>query len=88
MKALDFHAFVNPPIVREQSPKFEPHMHPPPGPGSMPPQGPPGAMGPDMPGPIESIPVDRMNEMYMQQNQAVNDRLEADGRGYDSVFAQ
>jgi hypothetical protein len=34
------------------------------------------------------MPVNRMNEMYMQQQQAQHDRLEADGRGYDSVFAQ
>lgn len=32
--------------------------------------------------------VNRMNEMYMQQNQSVNDRLEADARGYDNVFSQ
>lgn len=59
-------------------------MHPAPMPG----QGPPGALPPDTPGPTESIPVYRMNDMYMQQKQGVNDRLEADGRGYDSVFAQ
>ena len=64
------------------------HMHPPPMPGQGPPLGPPGALSPDMPGPTESIPVHRINEMYMQQKQSVNDRLEADGRGYDSVFAQ
>ncbi|KAI9871568.1 MAG: hypothetical protein M1830_002736 [Pleopsidium flavum] len=64
------------------------HMHPPPMPGQGPPQGPPGALSPDTPGPTESIPVHRMNDMYMQQKQGVNDRLEADGRGYDSVFAQ
>lgn len=63
-------------------------MHPPPMPGQGPPQGPPGAMSPDTPGPTESMPIHRMNEMYIQQKQGVNDRLEADGRGYDSVFSQ
>ncbi len=63
-------------------------MHPPPMPGQGLPHGAPGAFSPDMPGPTEPIPVSRMNEMYMQQKQSVNDRLEADGRGYDSVFAQ
>jgi len=64
------------------------HMHPPPMPAQGLPHGPPGALSSDMPGPTEPIPVNRMNEMYMQQKQSVNDRLEADGRGYDSVFAQ
>ncbi len=63
-------------------------MHPPPMPGQGPPHGPPGALSTDTPGPIEAIPVRRMNDMYMHQKQGVNDRLEADGRGYDSVFAQ
>ena len=63
-------------------------MHPPPMPGQGPPQGPPGAFGPDTPGQTEAIPVSRMNEMYMQQRQTVDDRLEADSRGYDSVFSQ
>jgi hypothetical protein len=62
-------------------------MHPPNMQGS-PIQGPPGAFGVDHPGPTEAMPVNRMNEMYMQQQQAQHDRLEADGRGYDSVFAQ
>jgi hypothetical protein len=63
-------------------------MHPPPMPGAMPPQGAPGALQPGTPGPTDPIPVNRMNEMYMAQNQGVSDRLEADGRGYNSVFAQ
>lgn len=72
-------------------PLFSPqaaHMHPPPMPGQGPPLGPPGAMSADAPGPTESMPINRMNEMYMQQKQGVSDRLEADGRGYDSVFSQ
>lgn len=52
------------------------------------PQGPPGARSPGVPGPLDAVPIGRMNELYMQQNQGVSDRLEADARGYDSVFAQ
>ena len=57
-------------------------------PGHHMPPGPPGALSPDQPGPTEALPVDRMNEMYLQQRQDVNNRLEADGRGFDSVFSQ
>lgn len=57
-------------------------------PGQGLPPGPPGAMSADIPGPTESIPINRMNELYVQQKQGVSDRLEADGRGYDSVFSQ
>ena len=32
--------------------------------------------------------INQMNDMYMQQRQGVNDRLEADSRGYDTVFSQ
>ena len=64
------------------------HTHPPPNPEQGPPPGPPGARSPGEPGPIEPMSVNRMNEMYMQQNQAMEDRLEADSRGYDSVFSQ
>lgn len=64
------------------------HMHPPPMPGQGLPHGGPGARSPGAPGPIDALSVGRMNEMYMQQNQAVGDRLEADSRGYDSVFSQ
>lgn len=63
-------------------------MHPPPVPGQTPQQGLPGALAPDTPGPTEPLPVSRMNDMYMQQQQSRHDRLEAEGRGYDSVFAQ
>ena len=48
----------------------------------------PGARSPGEPGPIDPLSVNRMNEMYLQRNQAANDRLEADSRGYDSVFSQ
>lgn len=63
-------------------------MHPPPMPGHGPHPGPPGARSPGAPGPIDALPVNRMNELYMQQNQGISDRLEADSRGYDSVFSQ
>ena len=45
-------------------------------------------MSPSAPGPTEAMSVNRINELYMQQRQGVNDRLEADGRGFDSVFSQ
>lgn len=64
------------------------HLHPPPMPGQGPPQGLPGANPPNVAGPLEAVPVNRMNEMYLQQVQSVNDRLEAESRGYDSVFSQ
>ena len=63
-------------------------MHPPPMPGHGMHAGPPGALSPDQPGTTETLPVDRMNEMYVQQQQDVSNRLEADGRGYESVFSQ
>ena len=64
------------------------HSHPPQASGQAPPQGPPGALPQDAPGPTEALPVSRLNDMYMQKNQAVTDRLEADSRGYDNVFSQ
>ena len=64
------------------------HMHPPLSPGQGPPQGPPGALSPGAPGPTDPMAINQMNEMYMQQRQGVNDRLEADSRGYDTVFSQ
>ena len=63
-------------------------MHPPPMPGQMQPQGPPGSLDPGMPGPTDPVAVQRLNEMYMAQRQGVSDRLETDGRGYNSVFSQ
>ena len=49
---------------------------------------PPGALGPDTPTSTDPMPVSRLNELYMQQQQAVDSRLETDGRGFDSVFSQ
>lgn len=62
-------------------------MHPPAVPGQAGSQGPPGALPVDTPGPISPLPVSQINEHYMQQNQNISNRLEAD-RGYDSVFSQ
>ena len=64
------------------------HMHPPAMPGQGPPPGPPGALNPDAPGQTDAIPIHQMNEMYMLQQQSISDRLEAESRGYDSVFSQ
>ena len=47
------------------------HRHPP---GQATPQGPPGALSPDVPGPIKPVPVDQLNNMYMQRNQDVSNR--------------
>ncbi|MCJ1374045.1 hypothetical protein MMC20_005275 [Loxospora ochrophaea] len=56
-------------------------------PGQGPPQGPPGAFGPETPGPADALPVSRMNELYMQQKQGMNDRLEADSRGHFVLYS-
>lgn len=64
------------------------HQHPPAAAPAAAPQGMPGAIPADVPGPTEGMSTERMNEMYLAQNQARSDRLEADSRGYDTVFAQ
>ena len=48
----------------------------------------PGSIPPDNPGPTDILSVQQMNEVYASQRQALHDRLEADGKGYDTVFAQ
>ncbi|KAL8691700.1 MAG: hypothetical protein Q9218_003137 [Villophora microphyllina] len=53
-------------------------------PGQAVPQGPPGALPADTPGPTSPLPVSQINEQYMQQNQNISNRLEAD-RGYDKI---
>ncbi|KAL8820565.1 MAG: hypothetical protein Q9223_001245 [Gallowayella weberi] len=63
------------------------HTHPPPTSGQVGPQGLPGALPAEYPGPTTPLPVSQINEQYIQQKQSVSDRLEAD-RGYDSVFGQ
>ncbi|KAL8950657.1 MAG: hypothetical protein Q9222_003316 [Ikaeria aurantiellina] len=63
------------------------HAHPPSAVGQNVPQGLPGALPSDTPGPTSPLSVSEINEQYIQQNQNISNRLEAD-RGYDSVFAQ
>ncbi|KAG0638573.1 hypothetical protein HOY80DRAFT_155074 [Tuber brumale] len=62
------------------------HMHPPPQPGQMPPPGPPGAI-PGPTDPTEPLDMQRMNTMYLAAKDGRMDRLEADSRGYHSVYA-
>ena len=50
------------------------HLHPPSLPGQGPPQGPPGAISPDAPGPIKAISVSQLNDIYLQKNQDVSNR--------------
>lgn len=80
--------------MRKRCSPYAAHLHPPSKPTGQPghlvhqQQGPPGARSPGAPGPIDAIPVPRMNDLYMHQTQAISDRLEADSRGYDAVFSQ
>ncbi|KAI9677202.1 MAG: hypothetical protein M1829_002776 [Trizodia sp. TS-e1964] len=46
------------------------------------------ALAADIVSPLESIPVNRINEMYTAHRQHLNDRIETASRGFDSVFAQ
>lgn len=62
------------------------HMHPPPQAGSAL-VGPPGALQGPGQDPNDAIPVDRLNQMYMAAKDGRLDRLEADSRGYNSVYA-
>lgn len=62
------------------------HMHPPPQPGQMPPPGPPGGL-PGQNDPTEPLDMQRMNSMYLAAKDGRMDRLEADSRGYHSVYA-
>ena len=64
------------------------HQHPPQTPGQAPPQGPPGAIPPGAPGPTDPMSVGQMNDAFHAQQQGINDRLEADSRGHDTVFSQ
>lgn len=52
------------------------------------PQGPPGAIPPENAGIAKAAPVSQLNEEYQRREQVIHDRLEAESRGYDSVFAQ
>ena len=60
------------------------HAHPPLNQGLQ--QGPPGALSPDMPGPTEPLSIARINEHYHNQRQAIDNRVEAEHRGYETVF--
>lgn len=62
------------------------HTHPPQ--NASPPQGAPGALLPNTPGPTEALSVSQINEEYIRKEQNVRDRLEAESRGYESVFSQ
>ncbi|KAI9825048.1 MAG: hypothetical protein M1826_007126 [Phylliscum demangeonii] len=48
---------------------------------------PPGGLPPDTPGLTEPIAVPKMNDLYFARTQAVNDRLEAEARGWTGVFS-
>lgn len=63
------------------------HAHPPADGSIIDADGPPGSIPSSIPGPLEPISVERMNELYGIQKQALDNRLEAEGRGYDSIFA-
>ena len=52
------------------------------------PQGLPGALSSATPGPTQGLDPDQMNKAFVSQKQAISDRLEAESKGYDSVFAQ
>lgn len=52
------------------------------------PQGPPGAISPEAPGPSDALPVSQINEDFMNRRQRMHDRLEAQSRGYESIFSQ
>lgn len=52
------------------------------------PQGPPGAIAPEAPGPSDALPVSQINEDFMNRHQGMHDRLEAESRGYESIFSQ
>lgn len=47
----------------------------------------PGMLPSDMPGPLATLSVDQINERDAAMRQAAFDRLEAESRGYESVFS-
>lgn len=53
-----------------------------------PPLGLPGAFSSDVSGPTEVISAQKLNENYLDQKQATDNRMETEARGYDSVFGQ
>jgi hypothetical protein len=48
----------------------------------------PGTLPSDYPGPLDPLAVDRMNAFDEARKQAMRDRLEAESKGFDSVFGQ
>jgi hypothetical protein len=48
----------------------------------------PGALPADLPGPLEPMSVEMINQVGASDRQARKDRLEAESRGWDSVFSQ
>ena len=48
----------------------------------------PGAPPADLPGPLEPMSVEMMNEVAASERQARHDRMEAESRGWDGVFGQ
>lgn len=52
------------------------------------PDAPPGALPADLPGPTDSLPAATLNELHAAARQARENRLAAESRGFDSVFAQ
>ena len=64
------------------------HTHPPRPIDQIVPQGPPGAPEPDAPTPTQAMSGEQINEQYIAHRQRLDDRLEAESRGFDTVFAQ
>jgi hypothetical protein len=56
--------------------------------GAMPLQGQPGALSPNHPGATAPVSVGRMNEVYLNNRDPRDTRLEVDARGYEGVFSQ
>jgi len=47
----------------------------------------PGVPNPDMPGMLEPLSVELINERDASDRQARKDRLEAESRGWDGIYA-
>lgn len=48
----------------------------------------PGALSGNFPGPLDALPVDKQNDFFHTEKQARFNRLEAESKGFDSIFAQ
>ncbi|KAL9636148.1 MAG: hypothetical protein Q9164_003004 [Protoblastenia rupestris] len=73
-------------VTEDELRPYAAHTHPPQDGDTL--HGAPGALPPNAPGPMDALPVNQLNEHFMQQRQGIHDRLEAESRGYDSVFSQ